>query len=938
MKKARLITILTIFVTLSLLLLTGCKKDDRISSVALKDHDSNTAIEIAVGEFDYSSYTLVVTYESGNTEELALTKEMIVETDIFKFYQVGEHDINISYQKHTYTFKVSVKRSTFKELSLPQDNVFTYDGKPHVVEVEGDIPANAVITYTGGNSFINAGTYDVIAIVSCDGYVTERLTTTVKIERAKYDMSNVRFEAKEFIYDGKSHSVAISGTLPEGVSMPTYTINEKETASAIDAGEYRVVARFSNNDPNYETIPDMETTLKIIPAEYTINGVEIVFQKENGELIDGATMIYNGTSVIFDLNDYSKLSKKVSVSFSVCDKDGNVISTSNKTTNIKDVGVYTVKAEFALADGKNYNPIEPIVYTFEILKSEYPSIENIWLASMQTTYDGTEHSIVVEGQLPEGVTVSYEYYRGNTLVVDANGEPVQSVIDAGIYTVKAVFMHANKNYGEIPGISATLKIKQSVASVSAIGFTGESIVEYSGLRYEPTFKTWKDTFGSDYDIFQYGEAKYYILDNNSGKYVEMGDGEYPTDVGSYRASVDIGIAEEYKNNYVFSGGATIQTIVKQFEIVKKTIESPSVEFTSDSKWEYTGNSQEINYTCNADTSLVTTSALYYRYTAGEYTAMQSGEIPTNVGSYRVIVTATLNDVTRYVFANGENSETFSFEFDIFAQTIDVSGIALSFTTVVYNGQSQNPSLVGVPTLVNTTFKLYTLNGTKEIMQAIDVGEYRLEAMLAPNSSNYTLSTNKVVFNFEILPQTIDVQGLAFDSVVFYCNGTNQQPTLMNIPENVVSVVEIFDATGIRVPDSINKGTYRCEVTLTPKNSNYVLDGDGVYSTSFEIRKSQINLNDRFKDPIELTYTEQGYNDDLLSAVVLNGISGYTDCLLNSYRVSIGEDQWQYTSTMIERGIYKVQIQFRILDSDNYVFLYDDLELLTATVDVYFKVV
>ena len=243
MKKIRLFTLLSLLVTLSLLLLVGCKNEDAISSIALKDHDPDTAIEIAVGGFDYGAFTVVATYESGNTEEIALTKDMIADTDLVKLYQEGEHDITITYGDQKCTFKVSVKRSAFKDLSFSENNVFTYDGTAHVVEVEGNIPANAVINYVGGNSFVNVGTYDVTAIVSCEGYVTERLSTTVKIERAKYDMSGVKFEAKEFVYDGQSHSVSISGTLPEGVLSPTYFIGDKETSSAVDVGEYKVIAK-----------------------------------------------------------------------------------------------------------------------------------------------------------------------------------------------------------------------------------------------------------------------------------------------------------------------------------------------------------------------------------------------------------------------------------------------------------------------------------------------------------------------------------------------------------------------------------------------------------------------------------------------------------------------------------------------------------------------
>ena len=111
MKKARQFMLLALIITLALLILVGCKKEDVISHVALKDNDQNTAIELAVGEFDCSAYTLVVTYESGNTEEIPVTEDMIPDTDKVKLYQIGDHDITVSYGEYEYTFKVSVKRS-----------------------------------------------------------------------------------------------------------------------------------------------------------------------------------------------------------------------------------------------------------------------------------------------------------------------------------------------------------------------------------------------------------------------------------------------------------------------------------------------------------------------------------------------------------------------------------------------------------------------------------------------------------------------------------------------------------------------------------------------------------------------------------------------------------------------------------------------------------
>ena len=303
LKKTRLFFACALIAALACILLAGCSKEEKIASVNFKDHDPNVAIEMTMGAFDCSAYTLVVNYESGRTEEVALTEEMIAETDLFKFYRDGEHDITVSYGKYKYVFKISVKRSEFGALQFSANNVFTYDGNAHTIEVEGDMPANAVVTYPSGNSFVNAGTYDVTAIVSCEGYITAKLSTTVKIERAKYDMSSVKFEPKEFVYDGLTHTVKITGTLPEGVSTPKYTINGASATGVADAGTYTVTASFSSKNPNYEAIPDMQTTMTILPAEYNISGIDLVFKSESGEVIRSVSQVSEGDRINVRFSD-----------------------------------------------------------------------------------------------------------------------------------------------------------------------------------------------------------------------------------------------------------------------------------------------------------------------------------------------------------------------------------------------------------------------------------------------------------------------------------------------------------------------------------------------------------------------------------------------------------------------------------------------------------
>ena len=978
MKKARLLLLASLIIALAILSLGGCKKSDKLSSVYIKDLDAETVIEMSLGGFDFDAYTLVASYESGSTEEIALTEDMIAASDVFKLYQVGDHDITVNYGGKSCTLKVSVKRESFSNLKFPENCVFTYDGKAHVVEVEGQLPANATVTYPGGNSFVNAGTYDVTAVVSCDGYVTEKITTTVKIERARYDMSGVKFEAKEFVYDGKQHSVAISGQLPKGVSAPVYTINDKAGSSAVDADVYTVKAVFTVTDPNYEAIPVMETTLTITPAEFPVSGVDIIFKNENGTRINGAVMIYDGKAVTFDLDDYSKISKKLAVTFSVSDKDGNVLSTSNKNTKIKDAGEYTVAVHFALADTKNYQPIPSLVRTFEILKADYPAIENIRFASVQETYDRKAHSIKIDGALPAGVDVSYEYYSAGRLIVDGDNNPVRSVTDAGSYIVKAVFTHNDGNYSKIPELIATLNIEKMVPNLSPIGFENESYIEYSGEAYAPSFKTWKSLFKLSEDILAYSDITCYML-NDNGVYVAIArytldenenwvataDSVLPTEIGTYRFSIAVDIAEGYKNNHTLNG---TQTIVKQFEIGKKTLDNPTVTFDSVSEWEYRESAKEIAYVCNTDPEHTTVSVSYFRFTAGAYVATGSSTVPSDVGLYRITVTVSIKDTARYVFASGETSERFSFEFEIYVKTLNVSGVAPSFTETDYTGSNliHEMELIGLPEHANATLNFYSFGSSSPISQMINVGKYRLEVILSAESSNYVLSSSaKLEFEIEITPMEVNVGGLKFDSVEFVYNNTQQHPTLLGIPEEYVSVTtRLYWGDNEHNNSDVNEygkrlatdvGDYGFTVTLKAKNSNYKLvgleDSDNCYKTEFKVTPVVIDVTDAVNNTeILLAYKAEGYGDDELKPFV-EGLFDYgvVCSTIGAFYKPDGNGGWTYytnylntygTNTKVEGavvpGLYRSQ-SIRLDAMDNYILRYDGEQKPTVSVNICFRV-
>ena len=92
-------------------------------------------------------------------------------------------------------------------------------------------------------------------------------TTTEKLD---YDMSNVKFEDKTVTYDGNEHTLEITGTLPDGVSV-SYT-NNKLT----EVGSIEVTATFLGDYEHYNEIPDMTATLTITPLQQDSEGNYII--------------------------------------------------------------------------------------------------------------------------------------------------------------------------------------------------------------------------------------------------------------------------------------------------------------------------------------------------------------------------------------------------------------------------------------------------------------------------------------------------------------------------------------------------------------------------------------------------------------------------------------------------------------------------------------
>ncbi|MDE7163686.1 MAG: hypothetical protein K2O44_06415 [Clostridia bacterium] len=156
----------------------------------------------------------------------------------------------------------------------------TYDGSDVEITVS-DLPDGVTVDkvvyekYDGTNwvsvSGKPNGADDYRAVVSfnnanADHATPQDITINLTIAKADVDMSGVKFEDATAAYDGKTHTLTISGTLPDGVTVE-YEVKNQSGKEFTEIGTYEFTAKFTVEDTeNYNGIGDKTATLTITDA------------------------------------------------------------------------------------------------------------------------------------------------------------------------------------------------------------------------------------------------------------------------------------------------------------------------------------------------------------------------------------------------------------------------------------------------------------------------------------------------------------------------------------------------------------------------------------------------------------------------------------------------------------------------------------------------
>lgn len=394
----------------------------------------------------------------------------------------GVYSVTLEFTSESVNYKLPEKITrtlTVKPLSLPvvyANTEFVYDGKPHlpvavIIGVEG-----AKITVSLSGSGVNAGNYVATAALSDANYTLTNTSVEFTILKADFDLSGVSWSASEFVYNGESHSVSVSG-LPDAITIVGYA-----NSSFTNAGSYMAEAAISYDEKNYNSPGRLTHEWKIKRADYDLSSLELsdaeyVFDGNyHYPFVSGRLPVgYDGISPTYSFSEGAKRvfegKKAVTMTFSTESKNYNTPASVTLYVRIlpKPIAVEWCGLSFvydgtahlpaALADeceievsgagvdAGGYKAVATAKSSdYEVTNNEISFIvekaENVWTSepSVKDVYEGDAPSVYAAAIFGE---VKYKFYKDAAL-----SEPQELPLTVGEYYAVAV-VEESKNYYKI---------------------------------------------------------------------------------------------------------------------------------------------------------------------------------------------------------------------------------------------------------------------------------------------------------------------------------------------------------------------------------------------------------------------------------------------------------------------------------------------------------
>ncbi len=423
----------------------------------------------------------ITVYYDGTTTEAPITVgryQVTATVDESDYYDVVSSSAEEIIQQATFEFTFDEEEYTFTyDAEALEATDISYTRRPVNEEypVTGAITwyyrSNNTVEYTEGLP-TDAGNYYVYAVSAADGNYAEVKTSAVwvSIEKAPTtaELSLDAFAVTSVYPDPltqpslsvyASYSDDAMEVADENVSYLVYyrasTDDDWGDASVLSdwsetraVGYYKVVAVFAGDD-NHQGSYSNEVYFKVVEGSiiaslYETNAADAVTFDDNGNATITGT--YDGTEHGVKVQLADPTSADVSIEYT---------GTESASTAPVNAGTYTATITIKADNYVDYTTEVTIV----INKATF-DVSGITFTDDTVTYDGLEHSIEINGSLPDGLSITYSN--------NAATKP-------GTYNATATFVYDEANYNTVEPLSATLVIEKCtpgiVWNLSSYSFT-----------------------------------------------------------------------------------------------------------------------------------------------------------------------------------------------------------------------------------------------------------------------------------------------------------------------------------------------------------------------------------------------------------------------------------------------------------------------------------
>ena len=386
----------------------------------------------------------------------------------------------ITVAKRQVTGYVTVPSGAVYDGQAHEAGFFAYSGSAANNE---DISKLLTYTYVGENGAaepINAGSYTVTAAFAENANYEfaaseDNVTSTASFEIAKADaVWNV--EKNQFGYIGGDFSVSwnISGVNEQDALLLREQVQAAwaEGSAPAAEGTYTYHLTFAGNENYNASSVSVQYSVQKAQVSLFISA-EADIDIEYGEEIDikalgGGAFTVNGVKVT--------VTARVSLGAGVDIGDIDITLSANASSG-SGVGEYMLTAY--AENGENYDVMAPAVIGFDIVPKQ----------AKISAAEGAVTSKVYDGLPAENIQSLFEDISGEGLIItitDAHGEAVESIVNAGEYTVSAAYASANYS-GSGSVVFAVEKADPTPVILSAVrtGSGAEIVIEggNAGVEY-----------------------------------------------------------------------------------------------------------------------------------------------------------------------------------------------------------------------------------------------------------------------------------------------------------------------------------------------------------------------------------------------------------------------------------------------------------------------